>query len=115
MGVEAPTVSSTETWGPVCRGFGVSFPDGERGWVEEIRARDGGVELLVATGSPAGRLVTIDSSAVEAILPGARQVIVERSSRTRREDVTGVEAAGGIVRMPTRHSSRLGSPHEEAA
>ncbi len=113
MGVAAGQVSSAEMWGPVCRGFSVSLPDGERGRVEEIRLRGGAVELIVATGLFARRLVTIDGADVEAILPRTRRLIVE--SRTRdTEDVTGVDAVGGIVRMAARHSSRLSSPPEAA-
>jgi hypothetical protein len=48
-------------------------------------------------------------------LPAARRMIVERSPRTRTEDVAGVEAVGGIVRMAVRHSSRLAAPAGDTA
>ena len=108
------TASSAERWGPVRRGFGVCFPDGDRGRLEEIRIRDGGVELVVSTGSGARRLC-VDGRDVQAILAGLRRIIVHRSPRRCNEDAAGAEAAGGIVRMAVRHSSRLGAPPEEAA
>ena len=114
MGVAAGKVSSAEMWGPVCRGFSVSFPDGERGRVEDIRLRDGAVELIVATGLFARRLVAIGGADVEAILPRTRRLIVE-SRHPDSEDISGAEAVGGIVRMAARHSSRLSSSPEEAA
>lgn len=109
------TVSSAVRWGPVRRGFSVAFPDGEHGRVEEIRIREGGVELIVSTGSGAARLCTVDGREVQAILPGLRRIIVRASPRPCREDPAAIEVAGGIVRMTARHSSRLGSPPEEAA
>ena len=101
-----------ETWEPVRRGFGVAFLDGGHGRLEEIRLVDGAVELLVAAGAP-GRLVAVDGAAVEAILPRRRRIVVGCPARTG--DAAGVEAVGGIVRMPTRHSARIAAPPEEAA
>ncbi len=103
-------VSTAETWGPVRRGFSVGFPDGERGRLEEIRVRGDTAELLVEA-SRSGRLVAVDGANVAAILPRRRHILL--SSMLERHDRTGVETAGGIVRMPARHSSRLaGSPGE---
>ena len=107
-------MSTIERWGPVCRGFNVSFPEGGRGRVEDIRLRDGAVELIVLTGHFARRLVTIAVADVEAILPRTGRLIVQ-SRHPESEDATGVDAAGGTVRMAARHSSRLSSPPEEAA
>ncbi len=116
MGALTGKVSSVEMWGPVYRGFTVSLPNGERGRLEDIRLRDGEVELLVATGLFTRRLVAIDGADVEAILPRTRRLIVEaRSRRAPTEDGTGVDDAGGIIRMPGRHSRRLSEPPEEAA
>lgn len=116
MEVTAGKVSAGEMWGPVCRGFTVSLPNGERGRLEDIRLRDGEVELLVATGLFARRLVAVDGADVEAILPRTRRLIVESwSRRPRTDDATGVDDAGGIIRMPGRHSWRLSEPPEEAA
>lgn len=115
MGATAEKVSSVEKWGPVYRGFTVSLANGERGRLEDIRLRDGEVELLVATGLFTRRLVTIDGADVDAILPRRRRLIVEaRSRRPRTEDATGVDDAGGIIRMPGRHSWRLSEPPEAA-
>ena len=108
----AEEVLTAETWGPVRRGFSVAFPDGEHGRLEEIRLADGAVELLVAAGAP-GRLVAVAGAAVEAILPRRRRIVVGCFRGT--EDAAGVEAVGGIVRMPTRHSARIAGPPEEAA
>ncbi len=111
---EAPRA---DAWGPVARGFRVSLPNGEHGWVEEIRVCDGAVDLVVATGSAAGRLVTVGADAIEAILPGARRIVVHGSDAAvvAREAAAELEVAGGIVRMPVRESARLGLPTKEAA
>ena len=107
-------MSTIERWGPVCPGFHVSFPSGESGRVTEIRPRDGDVQLLVESAS-SSRLIAVDDAQVEAILPRARRIIMRASSVSGRNDVAGVDAAGGIIRMPAWHSSRLAEPPEDAA
>jgi hypothetical protein len=105
----AKEVSTAQTWGPVRRGFSVAFPDGERGRVEHIRVADGGVELFVEAGR-SGRVVAVDGADVEAILPRRRRIVV--GSLPGTDDAVGVEAAGGIIRMPARHSPRIAGPPE---
>ena len=90
----AAEVSTDKSCGPVRRGFSVAFPDGERGRLDEIGAADGTVELLVEAAA-SGRLVAVDAADVAA--------------------TAGLEAAGGIIRMPSRHSSRIAGPPEEAS
>ena len=90
----AAEVSTDKSCEPVRRGFSVAFPDGERGRLDEIGVADGTVELLVEAAA-SGRLVAVDAADVEA--------------------TAGLEAAGGIIRMPSRHSSRIAGPPEEAA
>ena len=107
----AEAVSKAETWGPVCRGFSVGFPDGGRGRVERIRVTDAGVALLVATGARV-RLVAVDGADVELILPRQRRIVV--GSQVRTDDAAGVDAAGGIIRMSPRHSMRIAGPPEGA-
>lgn len=98
-------------WGPVCRGYQVCLPDGRRGYVEDIRDRGDGVELLVATGLFARRRLTVSPDEIEAILPGAYRIVVRGSDGAGTSNVSGhVEAVGGIVRMSTRDSSPVGSP-----
>ncbi len=116
MAAEAGDVRRANEWGPVCRGFRVSLPDGERGCVEEIRFVDSRVELLVATGLLVRRLVTVGAHEIEAILPAVRRIVVRSNGAVGAGDAAAeLDAAGGIVRMPVRHSSRIGSPPEEAA
>ena len=111
MGVAAGGVATAEAWGPVRRGFTVALPEGESGRDEQIRVAGASVELLVAAAS--GRLVAVDGDSVEAILPRRRRIVV--GSLPDTDGAAGVEAAGGTVRMPARHSSRIGGPLEEAA
>ena len=108
----AQEISTAETWGPVHPGFRVAFSDGRRGRLEKIRVTDGIVELLVEAGAPGGS-VAVDGAEVEAILPRKRRILV--GSHQGTDDAAGVEAAGGIIRMPSRHSSRIAGPPEEAA
>jgi hypothetical protein len=118
MAAEAGEVRHTDEWGPVSRGFRVSLPSGERGCVEEITLRGGAVEFVVATGLFVRRLVTVRAHEIEAILPATRRIVVRGSNggAPHAEDAaTEVEAVGGIVRMPVRHSSRIGSPPMDAA
>ena len=113
MALAAEDVSRIERWGPVCRAFNVSFANGARGRVTEIRLRDGGVELLVESpSSPAPAVVGAD---IEAILPPTRRIISRGSSVAVEDDAVGLDAVGGIVRMPARHSSRIAAPPQEAA
>ena len=71
----------------------------------------GGVELVVAAAS--GRLVAVDGACVDAILPRRRRIVV--GSLPDTAGAAGVEAAGGIIRMPARHSSRIAGRPEGAA
>ena len=114
MELAAGKVATIERWGPVCRGFDVSFPDGESGRVSEIRLRDGGVELLVESPS-SSRPLAVPGSDIEAILPPTRRIIIGAAAVTSEEDAAGVYAVGGIIRMPTRHSSRIAAPPQEEA
>ena len=103
-------------WGPVCRGYQVLLPDGERGFVEDIRIRDGEVELSVATGLFIRRHFTVAGNEIEAILPAACRIVVRGSDGAAAANGVGdLEAAGGIVRMPVLHSLRPGSDPEDAA
>ena len=112
MGVATREVATAETWGPVRRGFTVAFPEGDSGRVEHIRVVGGSVEILVAAAS--GRIVAVDSASVEAILPRRRRIVV--GSLPDTDGAAGVEAAGGIIRMPARrHSPRIAGPPEKAA
>jgi hypothetical protein len=117
MAGEAGDARSAGEWGPVCRGFRVSLPNGERGCVEDIRLGGGLVELVVATGLFVRRLVIVRAHEIEAILPAARRIVVRGSNGAvaAGDGAAELEAAGGIVRMPVRHSSRIGSPPSEAA
>ncbi len=81
MPAEAGQARRVGAWGPVCRGFRVSLPDCKRGWVEDIRLGDDGVELLVATELSARRLLTISAAEVAAILPEARLILVADVNR----------------------------------
>ena len=113
---EASEVQSAVDWGPVCRGFRVSLPNGERGCVEDIRLGGAAVELVVATGSSVRCLVIVRAHEIEAILPAARRIVVRGSNGAGGAgDAAAGLAAAGIVRMPVRHSSGIGSPPKEAA
>jgi hypothetical protein len=112
MGVAAREVSTAGTWGPVRRGFRVVFPNGDSGRVEEIRVSEGGVELVVEAGG-SGRFVAVDGADVEAILPRRQRIVV--GSLTGRDGAAGVAAAGGIIRMPARHWSRIAGDPEQSA
>jgi hypothetical protein len=99
-----------DEWGPVCRGYQVLLPDDQRGFVEDIRIRAGEVELIVATGLFVRRYLTVAADEVEAILPAACRLVVRGADGAATTNGVGdLEAAGGIVRMPVCHSSRLGA------
>ena len=116
MAGETGTPGRVDTWGPVCRGFHVLLPDGQRGSVQDVRMGNDGVELLVETGLFVRRGLVVRVDDIEAILPGASQILVRESRGAAAEDVGGeVETAGGIVRMPPPRSSRIGSPPRKAA
>jgi hypothetical protein len=108
--------SRLDEWGPVCRGFLVLLPDGQRGSVQDMRLGDQGVELLVETGLFVRRQLIIGADDVEAILPGAYQIVVRgpRSAAVSR-GAGDIETAGGIVRMPVHDAPRLRRPSKEAA
>ena len=114
MRLAAGEVATIERWGPVCRGFNVSFPNGESGRVSEIRLRDGRLELLVQKPS-SPRPLAVPGGDIEAILPPTRRIIIGGAAVTSEEDAAGVDAVGGIIRMPARHSSRIAAPPEVAA
>jgi hypothetical protein len=115
MGAEAGAARNTGEWGPVSRGFLVSLPNGERGFVEHIRSSVGGVELVVATGLFVRRFVTVRANEIEAILPAARRIFVQGSADAVALGTGEPEAAGGIVRFPIGHSLRLGAAPKDAA
>ena len=104
--------ATLEQWGPVTRGFTVCFPGGESGRLSEIRLRDGNVELLVDA-PPFLLPIAVDGADVEAILLPTRRILI-RSGALRGDGAAGVWAAGGIVRMPARHSLRLAEHPQEA-
>ena len=110
-------VSSIERWGPVCRGFGVLFVDGRRGFVEEIRVGKNGVELLASSsGLFAPRVVRIRPREIEAILPRARRIVLARACEgDGTENGVAVAVAGGLVRMAARRPPWAGLPPDEAA
>ena len=99
MAVEAREHRRARQWGPVCRGFRVSFPDGQRGAVADIRVGDAGIELLVATGLFVRHLVRVRPSEVEAILPAARRIIVRSSN--------GRAGTGGVACDPNSASGEV--------
>lgn len=118
MAAEAGEARRRDEWGPVSRGFRVSLPNGERGSVEEIMLRGDGVELVVTTGLFVRRLVTVRAHEIEAILPAARRIVVrgpDAGAPPAEDAAPDLEVVGGIVRMPMRHSSRIGSPPKDAA
>jgi hypothetical protein len=115
MARDVSEVGVGHEWGPVSRGFRVSLPGGERGCIEEIRRREGEIELVVATGLFVRRLVTVRAHEVEAILPGTGRIIVRGSNGAAAADADELEAAGGIVRMPVRHSPTIASSPKETA
>jgi hypothetical protein len=113
---EVTEAKRVDEWGPVCRGFQVSLPGGERGCVQDIRLGDDGVELVVETGLFVRRVLTVGGDEIEAILPASCRIILRPSGGAgSREGGGDVEAVGGIVRMPARHSSRIGAPPKRAA
>ena len=114
MAAEAGQARRASAWGPVCRGFRVSLPDCKRGWVEDIRLGDNGVELLVATER---HLLTISAAEVAAILPAARLILVAGVNpwAVPADDLGDVEPIGEIVHMPVRRSPRIGARREETA
>ncbi len=113
MGLAAEKAATIERWGPVCRGFNVSFPGGESGRVSEIRLSDGGIELLVDSPS-SPRPLAVPGAHIEAILPPTRRIIIG-AAVAGEKDAAGVNAAGGIIRMAARHSSRIAAPPQAAA
>jgi hypothetical protein len=113
---EVTDAKRVDEWGPVCRGFHVSLPEGQRGCVQDIALGDDGVELVVETGLFMRRVLTVGADEIEAILPAAGRIILRPSvAAAAREGGGGVEAVGGIVRMPVRHSSRIGAPPKRTA
>jgi hypothetical protein len=112
---DGDTAPRAPEWGPVCRGYQVLLPHGERGLVEDIHLGDDGVELLVSTGF-VRRHLTIHEGDIEEILPAAYQVVV-RGSRAAGtgNGAEHLKVAGGILRMPVLHSLRPGSLPEDPA
>jgi hypothetical protein len=116
MGAQPGEARQVDDWGPVCRGYQVMLPDGQRGSVEDIHLGHDGVELTVATGLFVRRRLTIREGEVEAILPAAYRILVRGShvdgAANGAEDV---ETVGGILRMPVLDSLRPGSARKDAA
>ncbi len=112
MAAEAGEARRAGEWGPVRRGFRVSLPGGQRGWVEDIRLGDDGVELLVAAELSARHRLWISAAEVEAILPEARLILVAdpKPWAVPADGVGDVEAVGEVVHMPVRRSPRIGAP-----
>jgi hypothetical protein len=79
-------------------------PGGERGRVDPVRAGTGAGEDVVTTGSFPRRLVTGRADEIEAILPGARRLVMRGANALSTRDVADLGTAGGIVRMPSRNS-----------
>ncbi len=117
MAGNASAARQGDDWGPVRRGFHVLLPGGEHGRVEDIRLHDHGVELVVTTGLFARRRLRVEGADIEAILPAARRVVVRGSNGAAdgEDGFPDLDALGGIVRMPLRHSSRIGSPPGDSA
>ena len=117
MAEEAGRARRLREWGPVCDGFRVALPSGERGVVQEIRRGGAAVELIVATGLFARRRLSVREDEIEAILPAARRIVVGSSKAAVGADAAraDLETAGGIVRMPVRHSASFGREPTEAA
>jgi hypothetical protein len=95
-----------EQWGPVCRGFLVLLPDGQRGSVRGIRVGDHGVELLVETGLFVRRGLIVGTDDIEAILPAANQIVVRAS---RGSATAGRSRSGRSARIRGRFSPTSGS------
>jgi hypothetical protein len=113
---EAIQTKRLDEWGPVCRGFLVLLPDGQRGCVQDIRLGEDGVELLVETGLFVRRGLVVGVDEVEAILPASYEIVVRPSRGVPVGDGGGeVEAAGGIVRMRARHESPASAAPRKAA
>ena len=117
MAEEAGGARRIREWGPVCDGFRVALPSGERGVVQEIRRGGAAVELIVATGLFARRRLSVGEDEIEAILPAARRIVVSGSNAAVGVDeaTADAETAGGIVRMPVRHSASFEREPREAA
>ena len=80
-----------------------------RGRISKIGSGGGGFAEGVETRtSRADDIAGVEAaSAADAAVP---------PSVPAEDDAAGVDAAaGGIIRMPARHSSRIGAPPEEAA
>ena len=105
-----------DDWGPVCRGYQVSLPDGQRGSLEDILVRGDHVELVVATGLFVRRHLTVAADAIEAILPAACRVVIRGSDGPATGNgAEDVESVGGILRMPVLESLRPRSSPKNAA
>ncbi len=116
MGAQPGEARQVDDWGPVCRGYQVMLPDGQRGSVEDIRLGDDGVELIVVIGLFVRSRLTIRGDEVEAILPTAYRLVVRGSDGDGAANgAEDVETVGGIVRMPVLRSLRPGSAPEDAA
>src|SRR3712207_3470861 len=102
MPAEAGQARRVGAWGPVCRGYRVSLPGGQRGWVDDIRLGDDGVELLVATELSARHLLWISAAEIAAILPEARLILVAGMNpwAVPADGLGDVEPIGDIVHMP---------------
>jgi hypothetical protein len=110
MAGQASEARRVAEWGPVSRGYQVLLPDDQRGFVEDIRIRDGEVELTVATGLFVRRRLTVGANELEAILPAACRIVVRASAGAPTANGSrNHEVAGGILRMPVLHSLRPGS------
>jgi hypothetical protein len=113
MGGRAGEARRADEWGPVCRGYQVLLPDGQRGSVEDILVRGDQVELIVATGLFVHRHLTVAANDIEAILPAACRLVVRGSDGAAAANgAKDVETVGGILRMPVLHSLRPGSVPE---
>ena len=115
MGGQAGEGRRADEWGPVCRGYQVSLPDGQRGSVEDIRLGDDGVELIVTTGLFVRRRLTIGEGEIEAIVPAACRLVVRGlDGAAAGNGAEDAETVGGILRMRVLHSLRPGSVPEDA-
>jgi hypothetical protein len=104
-----------EKWGPVCRGFVVRLPDGQRGSVQNIRLGERGIEFLVEIGLFVRRGLIVGANEIDAILPPSYEIVVRSAGGDAARPSGGdVEEAGGIVRMPMRHPSHSRKPREAA-
>lgn len=116
MASETSEAKRVDEWGPVCRGFHVLLPNGQRGSVQDLRMGENGVELLVETGLFVRRGLVVGAADIEAILPAAYQIVVRESRGAAAGDAGGeVDAVGGILRMPLTGSARIDRPPRKAA